>query len=310
MRLFSISALALALSTQLGMAQSAQIGATPPLPASDVIQVQSSGPELLSLFIAGQSANLNNVTGLYSPVIENPGPQKDIQARLIKSVERSPVDTVYEHLNVHLQTMKRRVDGTALHRAWGGAISRDVEIYEDTDGTMVALRGWVSNNELSMLVLRGDRGLRNVSMSRIVLRAGSDGISGGDASAPKVPNDNYIAQAPDGGLLLSFDSSHRCSGERRMGVVVRMSPDLQSLNWISPIRVSGGRHFAFNNNSLFVVDGGSCEKDYLYELDMVTGAVKTREVLPSAQDAGDFTALDGNNLYLILYNRFMHFKLP
>ncbi|KUF12703.1 trypsin-like peptidase domain-containing protein [Pseudoponticoccus marisrubri] len=266
---------------------------------------------LIALFRQGPEADLSQIPVVRVPIIENPGPQKDIQARLVTSKARSPVDTLYDHLRVHLQTMEVSGRDDALRAQLGGARNfRAVQVYHDTDGTRAALRGWVSGGELSMLVLVLPAEARPARLVRLAIPAGPRGLHPGDDPGYVVPDSNYVAQAPDGGLLIQLDTARRCSGTRRMGIIVSLAPGLNRLNWVSPIRTAGGNHFGFTEDSLFAVDGGSCENDYLYEIDMATGRVKTREVIPSAQDAGDFTAVDGKDLYLVLYNRFMQFRLP
>ncbi|MBO9466352.1 hypothetical protein J7443_13995 [Tropicibacter sp. R15_0] len=276
----------------------------------DLNTAPSSVRAIAENFAAGRGADLSRHYAMFVKVIENPGPQKDINARRITSVERSPVDTKYDYLKTHLQTLPRDGGNSRLYEALGGRRnSRDVALFGTPDAGWVAVQGWQDSGQITMSILHLTPGLTQAKMASLNFPLGDKGFSAGEDVSSHVPNDISVAFASDGDLLLSFDTLNRCSGDRRMGVVMRLAASFDRLEWVSPLRVAGGRHFAFSDKSLFAIDGGSCEKDYLYELDLNSGKVKTRQVMPSAQDAGDFTALNGNDLYLVLYNRFIHYKL-
>lgn len=235
---------------------------------------------------------------------ENPGPQKDIRATRIQDLPRSPVGTEHEGYNRFRQTLNRQDPPPFL-----GQSRHEVAAYVTADDTHILTRTWQDGSELYLLVGRFAPTYQTGQAIKLTFPIGPGGISAGDTDDHR-PSDTSLAELSDGSLLLSLDTLNRCSGTRRYGVMIRLAPDLQSVMWVSPQRVAGGRGFAFNEARVFAIDGGSCEKDYLYELDIDSGQVASRTVVPSAQDAGDFTTMHGKDLYLQLYNRFIHYQLP
>lgn len=262
-----------------------------------------AGP-ILDAMISGPDAPLSDFAEARVPVIENPGPQKDIRATLVTSEERSPVGTEHEMYRRAIQTLEPRARKSVDQPLRRGAPDYLYSWEAKNDATLY-LRRWREGNEAHLLVARV--GMSGEDGIHLTMPLGPNHFSGSDGD--DFFDDFYVAETPDGSVLLSLDTSRRCDGPRRVGVMLRLSPDLDRLLWTSPIRVAGGRHFGFDDSHVYAIDGGSCEPDYLYQLDIATGRVTGRNRVPSAQDAGDYTALEGQDLYLVLYNRFMHYRL-
>ncbi len=106
------------------------------------------------------------------------------------------------------------------------------------------------------------------------------------------------AQDEAGAVYLTIDTPSRCGDRsRRAGLLVKTDAALASVDWVSPFNVSD-TNVAIRDGYVYAASGGSCEKDYLYELDAATGRVTGRTVLPTA---ADFIVADGDRLLLDLY---------
>ncbi|MCB8837917.1 hypothetical protein [Aurantimonas sp. VKM B-3413] len=101
------------------------------------------------------------------------------------------------------------------------------------------------------------------------------------------------------GIYLTIDTQRRCADRpRRAGLLLKVSEDYSSVLWVSPFGVSD-TNAVLRDGRIYVVSGGSCESDYLFELDPASGAVTGRMRLPTA--AG-FLALEDDILILPLEN--------
>lgn len=242
------------------------------------------------------------------PVIENPGPKPDIRARIMASVVRSPIGTKFDSLKGYLQTLERCND----HSGCGQPLAPSLR------SRLKGHRFWIAPKMGKVIVMRRVARSDVKGVYLILAQIAMDGSWGqamrfGMRENPQAftPSDSFFVASVDSDtMLVSVDTLERCDNERRTGFMFKLSWSQENLLWVSPLRVSGARHFAFTDRSIFAVDGGSCEPDYLHEIDQETGAVIARTKIASGMDAGDFLVLDGRELYLILYNRFMHLRLP
>lgn len=267
------------------------------------VTAQERSP-LLQYFASGPALSMVGLPQAFVVPAENPGPQKDIRATRIQNLPRSPVGSEHDGYKRFRQTLERQPapDFLAQSRQEAGA-------YHASTGAHILTRTWQDGTELYLLIGRFSAEYQTGQAFKLAFPIGVGGISAGDTEDHR-PSDMSLAELSDGSLLISLDTLSRCAGTRRYGVMVRLSAQLDRVLWVSPQRVAGGRGFAFDKDRVFAIDGGSCEKDYLYELDINSGQILSRTVVPSAQDAGDFTALNGKDLYLQLYNRFIHYQLP
>ncbi|MCT4607729.1 MAG: hypothetical protein N4A70_00825 [Pelagimonas sp.] len=248
----------------------------------------------------------STVTQLRPQVPANPGPQADLKARLVSQEAKLPGQQSFDMFRSAVQTMRPApLPGPLL---WG-ANAKGLYSFRSPTGEYILIRPWRNGRTQQVLIGRFTADLAKAWLSVLTFPTSStNGVWAGDVP-DHVPNSLFVAIARGGDLLLSLDTLTRCAGDRRYGFVMRLTPDLTQLKWVSPTRVSGGRGFAFDRNRLFAVDGGSCEQDYLYELDLASGRVISRTPLPSAQDQGDYIALWHKDLYLILYDQFRHYRL-
>lgn len=122
------------------------------------------------------------------------------------------------------------------------------------------------------------------------------GVATGDAAA----NMAVLAatQDEDGAVYLTIDTPSRCGDEpRRAGLLVKTDVDVAKVAWVSPFNVSD-TNAVLRGGRLYTASGGSCERDYLYEVDAATGRVTGRTVLPTA---ADFLVGAGDHLLVDLY---------
>ncbi|MCQ0986632.1 hypothetical protein [Jiella marina] len=108
------------------------------------------------------------------------------------------------------------------------------------------------------------------------------GFEAGSADA----NVAVLSAAEDdtGAVYLTIDTPSRCSNRsRKAGLLVKADSDLTSVAWVSPFNVSD-TNVVFRGDRIYAASGGSCEKDYLYELDRQSGRVTARNVLSTAAD--------------------------
>lgn len=130
---------------------------------------------------------------------------------------------------------------------------------------------------------------------------------GVEAGAPEADVELTGAAVEGDDLIMSFDSSQRCTDKpRRFGLIARFSQVDYSLKWVSPFNVSDA-NLILNNGHLYAANGGSCTDDYLYDLDPASGAINARFKLPSAVERMD---LQGDRLLLELYDRADIYRLP
>ncbi len=293
--ILTIAAL-LVLGAGAGMAQ------TPQSPVSGAGVVVAEEP---SADIPAIDRDLGaRVASLVLPVLPNPGPQPDLRATRTQLKDRNPVSREYDGLNVLLQTFPR-----GDRAPWQqNRQDTDLSVFDRPGGGQYVLRHWAETGEASVLLARVAAS-GAVEAVRLVLPLGKAAFWVSDDADYAAPDAFMISELPGGDVLLMIDTRRRCSGERRLGVLVRLSGDLQTLRWISPLRSAGGGNFAFNARSVFAVDGGSCEPDFLYEMDLQTGAVRSRMRLPSGPGGGDFITLDGDRLNLVLYGHFVQYRL-
>ena len=91
----------------------------------------------------------------------------------------------------------------------------------------------------------------------------------------------------DDDFYISFDGSNRCTAQpRRYGFIAKFSQSDRSVKWVSPLNVSDA-NLLFSKGRLLSANGGSCSDDFLYQINMETGAIETRAKLPSAVERMD-----------------------
>ena len=84
------------------------------------------------------------------------------------------------------------------------------------------------------------------------------------------------------GIYLTVDTSRRCADRpRRAGLLLKVSEDYARVLWVSPFGVSD-TNVVLRDGRIYAASGGSCESDYLFELDPASGAVTGRMRLPTA----------------------------
>jgi Caspase domain len=115
------------------------------------------------------------------------------------------------------------------------------------------------------------------------------------------------AAVNDDDFYISFDGSNRCTAQpRRYGFIAKFSQSDRSVKWVSPLNVSDA-NLLFSNGKLLSANGGSCSDDFLYQINMETGAIITRSKLPSAVERMDENA---GQLTLELYDSAGVYQLP
>ncbi len=115
------------------------------------------------------------------------------------------------------------------------------------------------------------------------------------------------AAVNDDDFYISFDGSNRCTAQpRRYGFIAKLSQSDRSVKWVSPLNVSDA-NLLFSRGTLLSANGGSCSDDFLYQINMETGAIDARAKLPSAVTRMD--EKDGQ-LTLELYDSAGVYKLP
>ncbi|MBO0902045.1 hypothetical protein [Jiella sonneratiae] len=136
------------------------------------------------------------------------------------------------------------------------------------------------------------------------LTRSAQGLETGDESA----NLAVLAASQDdlGAVYLTVDTPSRCGDRpRRAGLLVKTDADVASAVWVSPFNVSD-TNVVINGDRVYAASGGSCEKDYLYELDAASGTITGRNLLPTA---ADFLVGAGDHLLLDLYEGAMGYRL-
>jgi Caspase domain len=130
---------------------------------------------------------------------------------------------------------------------------------------------------------------------------------GVDAGAPEADIEVTGAAVDGDDVYLSFDSSYRCTDKpRRYGFIVKFSQTDRTLKWVSPLNVSDA-NLLFSQGRLLSANGGSCVDDYLYDINLDTGAINARAKLPTAVERMD--EKDGR-LTLELYDSAAVYQLP
>jgi Caspase domain len=115
------------------------------------------------------------------------------------------------------------------------------------------------------------------------------------------------AAVNDDDFYISFDGSNRCTAQpRRYGFIAKFSQSDYSVKWVSPLNVSDA-NLLFSNGQLLSANGGSCSDDFLYQINMETGAIDARAKLPSAVERMDEKA---GQLTLELYDSAGVYQLP
>jgi Caspase domain len=115
------------------------------------------------------------------------------------------------------------------------------------------------------------------------------------------------AAVNDDDFYISFDGSNRCTAQpRRYGFIAKLSQSERSVKWVSPLNVSDA-NLLFSQGTLLSANGGSCSDDFLYQINMETGAIDARAKLPSAVERMD--EKDGQ-LTLELYDSAGVYQLP
>jgi hypothetical protein len=128
-----------------------------------------------------------------------------------------------------------------------------------------------------------------------------------EAGAPESGVEVTGAAVNDDEFYISFDGSQRCTDKaRRYGFIAKFTQSDHSLKWVSPLNVSDA-NLLFSQGRLLSANGGSCVEDFLYDINMETGAVNARAKLPSAVDRMD--ERDGR-VTLELYDSANVYQLP
>ncbi|NDW05303.1 hypothetical protein [Jiella pacifica] len=128
-----------------------------------------------------------------------------------------------------------------------------------------------------------------------ISRAGQ-GLEAGDSEATVAVLS--ASEGEDGAIYLTIDTPSRCGDRaRRAGLLARTNGELSEVDWVGPFNVSD-TNVVVRGGRVYGASGGSCEKDYLYELDAATGRVTGRNVLPTA---ADFLVGAGDHLLIDLY---------
>ena len=170
------------------------------------------------------------------------------------------------------------------------------------DRLIISRSATFGDGEIIVVNALADREGRINSIVTIPISLRSQGFETGGASASVA----VIAAAQDeeGAIYLTLDTSSRCGDRPRMaGLLVKTDVDVANVEWVSPFNVSG-TNAVIRGGKIYTADGGSCEKDYLYELDTETGQVSGRNVLPTA---ADFLVGAENHLLVDLYEGAMAF---
>lgn len=126
-----------------------------------------------------------------------------------------------------------------------------------------------------------DEDLRVHNIFRIELSS-RNGLSTGDTGG-------YIADVGIVGsarlqdaLILAVDALARCGdGKRKLGFLIRFSLKDYTVKWVTPYNTASAK-FAVVGDIIYSSDGGSCENDYLYAIDVSTGRVVARDFVPTA----------------------------
>ncbi len=248
----------------------------------------------------------------------NPGPQADLDAELVEEREVPPSFNVEEPLRRFAQTPDfcqirpvENADAPCLRpvRAPLVALLRRAPAWYDAwvdapAGLIYAARSELSGDGAATLwtVARFTLDGSAADAIRLRLPAGDGGFTAGDAV--------YIATAGGAKTLMSIDTRSRCGDEtRRLGLLLQIDWARGAVDWSSALNVAGSGNFAFTEDRVYAVDGGSCEKDYLYEIDRADGSVAARNVLPIAMGSGGFIALEARDLHLFLYDRYRRYRL-
>ncbi|WPD23834.1 MAG: hypothetical protein SD837_04565 [Candidatus Electrothrix scaldis] len=83
-------------------------------------------------------------------------------------------------------------------------------------------------------------------------------------------------------LILAVDALARCGdGKRKLGFLIRFSLKDYTVKWVTPYNTASAK-FAVVGDTIYSSDGGSCENDYLYAIDVKTGRVVARDFVPTA----------------------------
>jgi hypothetical protein len=115
------------------------------------------------------------------------------------------------------------------------------------------------------------------------------------------------AAVNDDDFYISFDGGSRCTERpRRYGFIAKFSQTDHSLKWVSPANVSDA-NLLFSQGRLLSANGGSCSDDYLYDINMDTGAINARAKLPSSIERMDDNQ---GQLTLELYDGAGVYQLP
>lgn len=158
------------------------------------------------------------------------------------------------------------------------------------------------NGTFTILSAFADRDGLIGSLVAIPVSRADHGFDTGDTDA----NVAVLAagQDEDGAIYLTIDTPTRCADRaRKAGLVIKTDVDVAAVEWVGPFNVSDTNVVA-RDGRIYTASGGSCEKDYLYELDAATGAVTGRNVLPTS---ADFLVDAGDHLLLDLYEGAMAF---
>ncbi|ORE99139.1 hypothetical protein [Aurantimonas sp. 22II-16-19i] len=255
----------------------------------------------------------------------NPGPQPDIA---ITEAARGP-DLSAVAGRIGLQGYDRtagepcRIDWVercawvpaALARTITGALrdagadpSRHEEPYfylsrfGPADRLVISRSAPFGDGALTIVNALADRDGRIGSLVAIPVSRADHGFDTGDPDA----NVAVLAagQDDDGAVYLTIDTPTRCADRaRKAGLVIKTEVDVATVEWVGPFNVSDTNLMA-RDGRIYTASGGSCENDYLYELDAATGAVTGRNVLPTS---ADFLVDAGDHLLLDLYEGAMAF---
>ena len=261
------------------------------------------------------------VTGLDLPrPAPNPGPQRDIAlTKLASGPDLAAVAAAVPGLGAYDRSLGEpcRIDwinrcawvpqalADRLYDSLRGAgveLSRHDEPYfylsrfGPADRLLISRTASFGDGSFSIVTALADRDGGIERVFAIPIARAVHGLETGDAKA--TVSVLSATQGEDGAIYLTIDSPSRCGDRaRRAGLLVKTNAELSGVAWVGPFDVSD-TNVVIRGERVYAASGGSCEKDYLYELDAATGRVTARNVLPTA---ADFLVGAGDHLLIDLY---------
>ncbi|MCE7028271.1 hypothetical protein [Jiella avicenniae] len=171
-----------------------------------------------------------------------------------------------------------------------------VSRFGPADRMIISRTARFGDGSLSLVNAVADRDGTIQKLFTIPVSRDVQGFEAGEAAATVAVLS--ASEGEDGAIYLTIDTPSRCGDRaRRAGLLVKTDAEFSAVDWVSPFNVSD-TNVAIRGGRIYAASGGSCEKDYLYELDAATGRVTARNVLPTA---ADFLVGAGDHLLIDLY---------